>query len=208
VLPVVVSQSGWDVGAVSLAAAIASLMIGVMQPFVGRWVDRYGARLVLSAGIGLVGLGALATAGASQLWQLYLAFGILAGIGFGATLQLTGGVLAARWFTRRRGFAVSLVHSGVAVASFVIIPAAMWLVLRLGWDGYYLVSGVVILLAVVPATFLLVRNTPGELGLSPDGMPGEIARAALKAEAGAPLVPVSIAARTATFWQLGFGMFV
>lgn len=120
-LPILVSDRGWDVGRVS-AAATASAMIGVLQPFVGRMVDRYGARLVLTIGIGLVGAGALATAAIQQMWQLYLAFGVVAGAGFGFTLQLTGGIPATRWFDRLRGLAVAIVNSGVAIASFVIVP--------------------------------------------------------------------------------------
>ena len=95
-LPAMVAERGWDVGVVSGAAAVASAMIGLLQPYVGGLVDRYGPRVVLTAGLVLVGLGAVATAEVRQSWQLYATFGVVAGVGFGATLQLTGGILAAR----------------------------------------------------------------------------------------------------------------
>ena len=198
------SDRGWDVGRVSGAAATASAMIGVLQPFVGRLVDRHGARLVLTVGMGLVGAGALATAVIQQTWQLYLAFGLVAGTGFGFTLQLTGGILATRWFDRLRGLAVAIVNSGVAIASFVIVPVTMWLLLRIGWRGYYLASAAVILLLFAPLTFLLVRNSPDEIGLGGARATAVARTERLRDPARASLLRT--AGSSGTFWSLSFGM--
>ncbi len=198
VLPVMISDRGWTLGAVSGASALASIMIGLLQPLVGRLADRYGPRLVLTVGIAMVGLGTLATARIGETWQLYVTFGVLAGAGFGATLQLTGGVLATRWFSHSRGLAVAIVTSGVAVASFVIVPLAMWLLVRVGWSGYYLATGSIILVLIVPMTFLVIRDSPPGVGATMTGT----------GKKRPPRLPMATPLPAGVFWNLTFGMLV
>jgi MFS family permease len=45
---------GWGVGAVSAAAAVNTVVAGVLQPVVGALVDRFGPRVVLTVSLGLL----------------------------------------------------------------------------------------------------------------------------------------------------------
>ena len=71
------------------------------------------------------------------------------------------------WFRRRRGLAMSLVSMGHGFGG-AIAPVAGWMVLTFGWEIAVRISGVAIILLVVPLSFL-VKRSPESMGLLPDG---------------------------------------
>ena len=91
-----------------------SLLI-VLQTFLSPWqgllIDRFGPRLLLSAGAILTGLSWVLAAGATSIPGLYLSYGVLGGIGTG--IIYVGTVChVAQWFPDRRGLATGLVAAG------------------------------------------------------------------------------------------------
>src|SRR5262245_64875878 len=71
------AELGWSRTALSIAAALSLLLYGALAPFAGRAADLWGARTVFTASLGLMAVGALASAYMTRLWHLYLASGIL-----------------------------------------------------------------------------------------------------------------------------------
>src|SRR3954451_10432344 len=69
------TEFGWDRGAISGIAALSLVLYGAAQPCVGRLVDLYGPRAVMTISLLLLGIGALGTAATQSLWQLYLTYG-------------------------------------------------------------------------------------------------------------------------------------
>jgi MFS transporter, OFA family, oxalate/formate antiporter len=91
-----------------------SLLI-VLQTFLSPWqgwlIDRFGPRILLSAGAILTGLSWALAAGATSVTALYLTYGVLGGIGTG--IIYVGTVChVAQWFPDRRGLATGLVAAG------------------------------------------------------------------------------------------------
>jgi oxalate/formate antiporter len=91
-----------------------SLLI-VLQTFLSPWqgflIDRFGPRILLSAGAVLTGLSWALAARATTITALYLAYGVLGGIGTG--IIYVGTVChVAQWFPDRRGLATGLVAAG------------------------------------------------------------------------------------------------
>jgi MFS family permease len=76
-------EFGWSRDAISGAVAVNLLLFGVSGPWLGRWMDLYGPKRVCLASIALLALAAGACAMARELWQWYLLWGIIAGIGSG-----------------------------------------------------------------------------------------------------------------------------
>ena len=56
----------------------------------------------------------------TQLWQLFLLWGLVLGCGTGLTALVLGAMVASRWFTERRGLVVGLL--GVVVAAPRVAP--------------------------------------------------------------------------------------
>src|SRR5438309_424645 len=91
-----------------------SLLI-VLQTFLSPWqgflIDRFGPRILLSAGAVVTGLSWALAAGATTVTGLYLTYGVLGGIGTG--IIYVGTVChVAQWFPDRRGLATGLVAAG------------------------------------------------------------------------------------------------
>ena len=91
-----------------------SLLI-VLQTFLSPWqgflIDRFGPRILLSAGAILTGLSWALAGGATTITGLYLTYGVLGGVGTG--IIYVGTVChVAQWFPDRRGLATGLVAAG------------------------------------------------------------------------------------------------
>ena len=74
---------GWGRGEIMLAFTIFLLVQAVAAPFIGRMVDRYGARWVIATGALIFGLGFILLAQMHHIWQFYLGYTII-GIGYTA----------------------------------------------------------------------------------------------------------------------------
>jgi MFS family permease len=129
--------------------------------FLWGWLsDRVGTRLVVLAGGALLGLGLVLSSRVGALWQLYLTFGAMVGLGAGAFYApLTA--TATRWFDARRGVAVALVSSGIGLGVLLIAPLARWLTGLFDWRIAMLLLGDLCWLVVLPLA-LVIREHPRE----------------------------------------------
>jgi MFS family permease len=135
----------------------------------GRVADRHGVRPVLLAGAGCLGLGLLLTARAAALWQVYVAYVPLFGVGVGCCYApLIGAV--SRWFDRQRSMAVGLLLAGVGAGTLVVPVAAQALVDTVGWRTTLVVLALAAVVAVGAAAAVASEapsdGSAGPLGLS------------------------------------------
>ena len=85
----------------------------------GMLADRFGPRLVCSAGMALIALGLLATSWATSLLAVYLSYGLL--VGLGIALVYTPSIASVQpWFTTRRGLAGGIASSGVGAGTLLV----------------------------------------------------------------------------------------
>src|SRR5215510_10870723 len=99
-LPVLSDTFGWSRGAVSVVLSI-NLMLGGLAAFpVGRIADRSGPRAVLATTVAIGAIGFMLSSRIDALWQLYLSYGVLVGIGMSSIYVLTAATVA-RWFAAR-----------------------------------------------------------------------------------------------------------
>src|SRR3972149_11254221 len=74
----VVAELGLARASFSLVISLSLFLYGAFQPFVGRLVDRFGARSVLGTGTLVLGASIAGTGLVTSLWQLYLVSGAVA----------------------------------------------------------------------------------------------------------------------------------
>jgi MFS family permease len=188
--------------AVASAYALATLLAAFGLPYVGRLIDRFGARRVVLAVALLFGAAAIAFGRVTSLLWLTLGFAALRFLGQGS-LMLNCANLVAQWFDRKRGFALSLMALGFSLSMAVHPPLAQWLSEQVGWRGAWLWLGLLTWLLLIPPILLLVQNKPEDLGLQPDGAtepePGADGAAAGPRSADVGLT-IKEAIRTSAFW--------
>ena len=159
---------GLDQTEISLAYALATLAAAFGLPYIGKLIDRYGMRRVVLITTTLLGFAAIAFGRVQGLIMLGLLFGALRFLGQG-TLMLSSSNLVAQWFSKKRGFAASLMALGFSASVALHPPLAQWLIDQVGWRDAWLWLGIATWVLYLPLVFFLVQNKPEDIGLSPDG---------------------------------------
>jgi predicted MFS family arabinose efflux permease len=150
----IADEFGASSGATAWIVSIASACMMGVAVVSGRLSERHGAPPVVVGGGVLIAAGFLLTAGAASLWQLYVTFGLVVGVGLSSITMPSFGVISRR-FTRRRGLAIGLASAGSGFASLVVAPLTEALVDGLGWRDALRVLAVVHLVLAIAAACLL-----------------------------------------------------
>jgi MFS family permease len=114
-----------------------------------------------------LGVGYLLMSRLASLWQLYLLYSLLVGIGISGTDVVLLSTIA-RWFVRLRGRMSGLLKVGTGVGMLIMPLFTNWLITAFNWRTALFVMGIVVLILFVGLSQLLVRD-PLSRGLRPDG---------------------------------------
>jgi MFS family permease len=187
----------WPRGEILAATLVGTVMVILLGTFVGRLIDRIGARPVALASTGGVGLGLLllSTAG-SSLPGFYALWGLLTVLGLG-TLPMTYAKIVTQWFDSARGLALglALASTGLAGAFYpfwlgYLMEGAQW---RHGFIG---LAGLPLLISL-PVQLLWLRE-PAVTGAAATGAAATAAAATAAAEASG--LTLGEAVRRYRFW--------
>lgn len=127
------AEFGWGVGVTAIAFSLRSEVGGIASPIVGWFLDRYGPRQALRAGVLLSSLGAVGMSFSSNLWQFYLAMLAIAA-GNSAAGGQVGQYATATWFRAKRATAMAVMTVGGAFGGVLVVGIAL-MVDELGWRG-------------------------------------------------------------------------
>ena len=158
---------GWSRGEISSVALLNWLIMGLGSFVWGILSDRFGTRAVVLSGGALMGLGLVLSSQITALWQFYLTFGLMVGMGVSA-FYVPLSATAAKWFTARRGLALAIVSGGNGLGLVLLSPFSRWLISAFDWRTALLILGDLAWVVVIPAG-LLIRNHPGDLGAAAYG---------------------------------------
>jgi sugar phosphate permease len=158
---------GLSAAAIGWADTLGRLMGGIQGPFMGYMTDRLGPGPMLAFGGITSGLGFILLSYTGNYFFFLLVFVGLMSVGFRSGYNNASIAAINNWFRRRRGLAMSLVSMGHGFGG-AIAPVAGWMVLTYGWEIAVRISGVAIILLVVPLSFM-VKRSPESMGLLPDG---------------------------------------
>lgn len=161
------SDFGWNRATVSGMTSIAFFLMGAFSIFTGRMTDRFGPRILVAIYGLILGTGYFILARANMLWQFYLCYGILIGLG-SSCADASALPTVARWFVRSRGLMSAIVKVGTGAGIFVMPLVCSCLIVRYDW--HYAFSVLATMLAVgIVAGALFLRRDPEEKGLLPYG---------------------------------------
>lgn len=160
----ILKEFGWSrsvgAGAFSLFLIVQSLAGAV----VGNMVDRVGPRRVVFLGSFLLATGLTLCSYIQIWWQFYLFYGVIAAMGVAATGWITNTTMVQHWFKEKRGLAIGIICAGIGVGIFACVPAAQYLINRVGWRVTYRVMAFFIPLPIAfMAILFLKRRSPPRL---------------------------------------------
>ena len=153
-------EAGWSRAQVSLGLSLAMFALLVVNPFVGRFADRFGPRNVIAVGAPVLGIAVAALGWLPSVYPIYLLGCAIVGIAGALTFNPLYYALIAKWFDRRLGLALGTVSAGTGVGLMIAPIAAQALIADLGWRGAYAALGAFSTIIVLALTFLLLRDGP------------------------------------------------
>ncbi|MDE2861387.1 MAG: MFS transporter [Chloroflexota bacterium] len=163
----ILNEFGWSRAVTSGAFSLRQLESGLLAPFIGFLVDRWGPRVVILAGILLGAAGMIMMGFINSLWTFYAAF-LIASLGTsGSSHGVSWSVAVANWFDRLRGRALGIAMMGPVVGGpFVVVVAVLngWF----GWRSALILLGIGMLVVGIPLG-MVARSRPEKYGMLPDG---------------------------------------
>ena len=199
----IVADLGLDRASFSAVIALSLFLYGVFMPLAGMALNRFSVRVVTSAGTLLLVASLVLTAMVRNVWEFTAVYGVLVPLGLAGTGPVIASGVVARWFSRRRGTALSVLGSASMTGMSLLVPAVTWLVLTAGWRVTYVVIAGLILAVSLPLCLWVMRDSPESVGLTVDGAPP----AAGAATGSVERVTAGEALRTLAFWQLAGSFF-
>jgi MFS family permease len=189
-------EFGWNRAQLTGTVMLAMIVLSICQPLVGMLVDRIGAKSILVGGIALLGVSLIPLSFATNLWQIYVLYGVLMSFGLAAASPVLATSIVSRWFTHKLGLAMSLATSGSAFGQLLIVPIATWIMLATSWQTTYRVLAVALLAVSVPLSAIFLRDAPREMVAAGRDLPPEDG------------LTLREACAHPAFWILGFGFVV
>ena len=154
-----VRDFAWSRTQVTSGNALSKLVVGPLFGFVAGWfVDRFGPRRLMLAGILMAGFALIGLGRMTVLWMFYL-FYLLNALGYVCGGPLPNQVLLSRWFDRARGRAMGFAYLGIGVGGALVPLVSASLVAAFGWRVALQVLGLLIIVLALPFAYA-VRESP------------------------------------------------
>ena len=146
----------------------ATLIGALFTVGVGRLIDRFGSRIVLTvvaAALAFVVLGMSVTRDVAAIAIL-----ITLTRGFGqSALSVVSITMVGQWFVRRLNLAMAVYTIALSIGFMIAFPLIGEIVLSKGWRTAWWIIGLALLLGLAPLALLLVRRSPESVSIDPDG---------------------------------------
>jgi MFS family permease len=161
---------------------------------VGRLIDRFGSRILLTFVSVALAAVVLLMSSASSLWLVAVLITLTRGFGQSA-LSVISITIVGKWFVRRLNLAMAIYTVVLSVGFMIAFPIVGAMVLKYGWRNAWWAVGVALLLGLAPLAFLFVRKSPESCSLAPDGQPQ------IETQPGGATLWQALA--TSSFWVFG-----
>src|SRR5438445_2099292 len=199
----IVADLALDRSSFSAVIALSLFLYGVFMPLAGMVLDRFSVRAVTTAGTLLLVASLVLTAMVRNFWEFTAVYGVLVPLGLAGTGPVIASGVVARWFSKRRGTALSVLGSASMTGMSLLVPAVTWLIITTGWRTTYMLIAAGILVVVLPLCLWVVRDSPESMGLTADGTIPTAGAGAIAIER----VSAGEALQTLAFWQLAGSFF-
>lgn len=158
----------------SLIVTVTLLTGAMFAPVMGYMIDRFPLKVIICCGCVWLSIGYITMQWVDTYLGLLLVLVPFQGLGWTGVGPLVHTKLMVNWFDRNRGMALGIAIMGMSVAGVIVPPLNATLAEDFGWRTAYQVYAGLLLLVVIPATLLLVRQQPADIGQYPDGIAPDI----------------------------------
>jgi MFS family permease len=169
----IVAETGWAMATVFLGFSVALIVMGIISTSVGRFIDRWGARTVMSIGTVLLSGGLLALSRVHDQ-AAYLAVWAVIGVGMRCCLYDAAFAALVQVVPSRGRKAISYLTLYGAYASTVFWVIGHYLNEAYGWRGTLAIFAAINLAVCLPLNWIGLtwredESAPVATAASPDG---------------------------------------
>ena len=147
----------------------ATLIGALFSLGVGRLVDRFGSRIVLTVVAVLLGAVVLGMSVVQHIAAIAILITLTRGLGQSA-LSVVSITMVGQWFVRRLNLAMAVYTIALSIGFMLAFPLIGAIVLANGWRTAWSIIGVALLIGLAPLALLLVRRSPESCSIDPDGV--------------------------------------
>ena len=166
--PLIMAETGWSLSFIMGGFSLGLLIAGLVAPFVGRSIDRYGGHVVMAAGALVSALGLFGLAHARSP-AVYLAVWMVLGAGLGASLYDPAFASLGRIFGAAARRPITVLTLAGGFASTAGWPATHFLIGAVGWRGTYTVYAALMALVCAPLYALALPRSRAALDVPAGG---------------------------------------
>ena len=166
IAPIESSFPTWSRAAISLSVSLRGLESGLLAPFAGKLVDRFGPRKLIAIGGLIVTMSLVMLSQMDSLWMFYLAFVVMA-VGMSCCTLTVPMTAVANWFHKRLGIASAFAIIGFGLSG-ILVPIIVNLIDLYEWRTTFLILAAGVVIIVLPLS-LVFRHKPEPYGYLPDG---------------------------------------
>jgi predicted MFS family arabinose efflux permease len=145
------------VGTVGYSASAFVFAMTLISPILGRVIDLFGARRVMSVGAIISAIG-FVVASMSQNIDQYIGAMVVLGIGMGTASYIPGVIVISKWFDTQFGLATGIAMAASSIGSGLVPIGISWLISLVGWQRTMLIVAVILVLVILPIIMLGIRE--------------------------------------------------
>ena len=164
-----IEDLGWTRLEFSMTRTIGMFATAICGVFIGAQIDRVGARPVMLVGGTILVVSLVLHSRIESLISWWILNGFVMALGCAMVGNLVVNVTLSKWFVVNRGMAVAIAAMGVSFGGIGLTPPVTWLISEVGWRVSWIWLGFGAALLIYPVA-LVMRRTPEDYGLHPDGL--------------------------------------
>ena len=167
--PTLLDDLGWTRAMLGFGLTLHMWVYAVSVIVSGYFVDKYGARVIMSIGGFIIIIGLFLTSTMTRIWHFYLYYGVILAIGVALCFMVPILGTVRKWFIKKAGMALAFTNVGAGLGGVfmaVVIPA---MIISFGWRDSWLYLGAGLGIAIILLAVIFIRKDPESMGLLPDG---------------------------------------
>jgi sugar phosphate permease len=159
----------WSRGDLKMRGLITLVITGLLAPFVGIIIDKFGVKLLIMVGAVVLSIATYSygfVQNIKHIYYIHMAFGVVL-LACGLNIAV---ILVSNWFVKLRGTAIGIAVMGTSLGGAILAPMfGGWMADGMSWREAFQLSAVIPTVLFLLAAFV-VKNKPSDVGLSPVGV--------------------------------------
>ena len=164
----VATELGFQRGDFSFHATLTLFISAIVSLYVPRLMEKISLKYILILAALLSSIPNIMMGFADKLWEFNL-LGSVRGVGVGLISMVPVAIIINHWFHKHHGMITSIVLSFSGLSGALMTPVFANLIEQFGWRNSYFISGVVIIILLLPGILIPFTVNPASEGLEPLG---------------------------------------